>query len=124
MGGLDRRRLLLCGPNPALFLPGRSLGLLLNFRLPPVLLAFGLELLCRGLRYLGAGLACSLLAARCLPGLGLGIFRRAFSGMIASVLGRRLVASWRNGRRLLAFARSGGFLRLDLRLLDLELRLS
>src|SRR5271154_3731246 len=94
----DTRRLLLCGPNLALLLLGRSLGLLLNFRLPLILLAFARGLLCRGLRYLGAGLACSLLAARCLLGLGLGIFRRDALGMIASVLDRRLVASWRSAR--------------------------
>src|SRR5271170_3535999 len=124
MGGLDRRRLLLFWPSRALLLLGRSLGLLLSclrFLVPSECVRESrfLELRC-----LGAGLACSLLAARCLPGLGLGIFRRAFSGMLANVRDRRLVGSWRNARRLLAFVRSGGFRRRDLRLPDLALRRS
>src|SRR5277367_3075215 len=122
MGGLGRRRLLLFWPSPALLLLGRSLGLLLNFRRSLVPLECERESRFQGLRCLGAGLACSLLAARFLLGLGPGIFRRAFSGMLASVPGRRLVGSWRSARRLLAFARSGGFRRRYLRLPDLALR--
>src|SRR5271167_5126470 len=123
MGGLDRRRLLLFWPSRALLLLGRSLGLLLSCLrfLVPSECELGSRFL--GLRCLGAGLACSLLTARFLPGLGPGIFRRVFSGMIANVRGRRLVGSWRSARRLPAFARSGGFLRRDLRLPDLERRL-
>src|ERR1700689_1877929 len=113
MGGLDRRRLLLFWPSPALLLLGRSLGLLLSCLRFLVPSECELESRFLGLRYSGAGLVCSLLAARCLPGLALGIFRRAFSGMIASVRGRRLVGSWRSARRLLVFVRSGGFLRRD-----------
>src|SRR5271155_2417164 len=124
MGGLDRRRLLLFWPSRALLLLGRSLGLLLSCLRFLVPSECELESRFLGLRCLGAGLACSLLAARCLLGLALGIFRRAFSGTLANVRGRRLVGSLRNVRRLSAFVRSGGFRRLDLRLLDLAPRRS